>query len=85
MYHALITLHVTGVCLVVGTLFVQSLAVIFLRVPQYSSRYRSRFRLRTRYHLIAGRPQLLYVAGRKVDGRLIRKPELCVRTNSSQQ
>ena len=29
MYHALLTLHVTGVCLVVGTLFVQSLAVIF--------------------------------------------------------
>ena len=29
MYHYLLTLHVTGVCLVVGTLFVQSLAVIF--------------------------------------------------------
>ena len=35
MYHAILTLHVTGVCLVVGTLFVQSLSVIFrLRLTQ---------------------------------------------------
>ena len=35
MYHAILTLHVTGVCLVVGTLFVQSLSVIFrLRMTQ---------------------------------------------------
>ena len=35
MYNAILTLHVTSVCLVVGTLFVQSLSVIFrLRLTQ---------------------------------------------------
>ena len=59
MYHALITLHVTGVCLVVGTLFVQSLAVIFRFRLNDSSQIEGAMWIQNRIHLFIYYPILI--------------------------